>query len=154
MLNQVYWQNLQEEVARYLNNDVSWLEPESEPADGSGHKLSGFVQRFKGKQGKFCFDLSRKCVEFTGRTVISPDPNLKITEVKYFTYLLVILSCFTFCDKPSDRQVGIPILMARILTYPERVAQHNIEKLRQCIRNGPKKYPGAKFLTIPDGYEM
>jgi len=36
--------------------------------------------------------------------------------------------------------------MARILTYPERVTHHNIEKLRQCVRNGPDKYPGARMV--------
>lgn len=49
-----------------------------------GKQLSGFVQRLKGKQGRFRGNLSGKRVEFTGRTVISPDPNLKITEVKTF----------------------------------------------------------------------
>lgn len=51
-------------------------------------------------------------------------------------------------------QVAIPILMAQILTYPERVSHHNIEKLRQRVRNGPNKYPGAKFIRHPDGTEM
>ncbi|KAK4479526.1 hypothetical protein RD792_015042 [Penstemon davidsonii] len=92
--------------------------------------LSGFVQRLNGKQGRFRGNLSGKRVEFTGRTVISPDPNLKITEV------------------------AIPILMARILTYPERVSHHNIEKLKLCVRNGPNKYPGAKFIRLPDGHEI
>lgn len=46
--------------------------------------LSGFVQRLKGKQGRFRGNLSGKRVEYTGRTVISPDPNLKITEVRHF----------------------------------------------------------------------
>ena len=41
--------------------------------------------------------------------------------------------------------------MARILTYPERVSDHNIEKLRQCIQNGPDKYPGARMIRYPDG---
>lgn len=41
--------------------------------------------------------------------------------------------------------------MARILTYPERVTHHNIEKLRQCVRNGPDKYPGARLLTHAGG---
>lgn len=45
--------------------------------------LAGFVQRLKGKQGRFRGNLSGKRVEFTGRTVISPDPNLKISEVSY-----------------------------------------------------------------------
>lgn len=41
--------------------------------------------------------------------------------------------------------------MARILTYPERVSHHNVEKLRQCVSNGPDKYPGARMLTHTDG---
>ena len=41
--------------------------------------------------------------------------------------------------------------MARILTYPERVSRHNIEKLRQCVRNGPDKYPGARQLRHATG---
>lgn len=53
--------------------------------------LSGFIQRLKGKQGRFRCNLSGKRVEYTGRTVISPDPNLKITEVQYFTHLYVKL---------------------------------------------------------------
>lgn len=40
--------------------------------------------------------------------------------------------------------------MAKILSYPERVSHHNIEKLRQCILNGPFKYPGAKLIRYPD----
>lgn len=49
-----------------------------------GKPLRGFVQRLKGKQGRFRGNLSGKRVDFTGRTVISPDPNLKITEVICF----------------------------------------------------------------------
>uniref|UniRef100_A0A2P2LRP6 DNA-directed RNA polymerase n=1 Tax=Rhizophora mucronata TaxID=61149 RepID=A0A2P2LRP6_RHIMU len=41
--------------------------------------------------------------------------------------------------------------MARILTYPERVSRHNIEKLRLCVNNGPYKYPGARMVRYPDG---
>lgn len=123
-LNQ--WIDLQMEVAQYINSDVRGVPLQMQPP----RPLSGFTQRLKGKQGRFRGNLSGKRVEYTGRTVISPDPNLKITEV------------------------AIPILMAQILTYPERVSQHNIEKLRQCVRNGPNKYPGAKFIRHPDGNEM
>jgi len=42
--------------------------------------------------------------------------------------------------------------MASILTYPERVTHHNIEKLRQCVRNGPDKYPGARMLRRDGGH--
>ncbi|KAK3012473.1 hypothetical protein RJ639_007984 [Escallonia herrerae] len=120
------WAVLQMEVAQYINSDVRGV-PLQMQAD---KPLSGFVQRLKGKQGRFRGNLSGKRVEYTGRTVISPDPNLKITEV------------------------AIPILMASILTYPERVSNHNIEKLRQCVRNGMNQYPGAKFIRQIDGTLM
>ncbi|XP_051126697.1 DNA-directed RNA polymerase III subunit 1 isoform X2 [Andrographis paniculata] len=124
--NMTSWDDLQMEVAQYINSEVRGLPFHMQTAK----PLSGFVQRLKGKQGRFRGNLSGKRVEYTGRTVISPDPNLKITEV------------------------AIPLQMAQILTYPERVSHHNIEKLRQCIRNGPNKYPGAKFIRHPDGTQI
>ena len=42
----------------------------------------GFVQRLKGKQGRFRGNLSGKRVDYSGRTVISPDPNLRIDQVR------------------------------------------------------------------------
>lgn len=68
------------EVAQYINSEVR-VPMQMNPA----RPLSGFVQRLKGKQGRFRGNLSGKRVEYTGRTVISPDPNLKITEVKLST---------------------------------------------------------------------
>ncbi|CAH2069371.1 unnamed protein product [Thlaspi arvense] len=120
--NMQVWDNVQSEVAQYINSEVRGVQnqPNTKP-------LSGILQRLKGKVGRFRANLSGKRVEYTGRTVISPDPNLKITEV------------------------GIPILMAKILTFPECVSRHNIEKLRQCVRNGPHKYPGARNVRYPDG---
>uniref|UniRef100_A0A0E0DFL4 DNA-directed RNA polymerase subunit n=1 Tax=Oryza meridionalis TaxID=40149 RepID=A0A0E0DFL4_9ORYZ len=56
--------------------------------------------------------------------------------------------------RQADFVVAIPILMARVLTYPERVSYYNIEKLRQCIRNGPHKHPGANFIIQPDGTKL
>ncbi|CAJ1951517.1 unnamed protein product [Sphenostylis stenocarpa] len=117
------WEILQNEVAQFINSDVRGIPFYMQ----STKQLAGFVQRLKGKHGRFRGNLSGKRVEYTGRTVISPDPNLKISEV------------------------AIPIHMARILTYPERVTHHNIEKLRQCVRNGPDKYPGARMLRRDGG---
>lgn len=65
------------EVAQYINSDVRGVPLSMQ----SSKQLSGFTQRLKGKQGRFRGNLSGKRVEYTGRTVISPDPNLKITEV-------------------------------------------------------------------------
>ena len=72
----------------------------------------GFVQRLKGKQGRFRGNLSGKRVDFSGRTVISPDPNLAIDEV------------------------GVPMDVAMILTFPDRVTNHNLHRLQKAVLNG------------------
>jgi DNA-directed RNA polymerase III subunit RPC1 len=71
--------------------------------------------------------LSGKRVNFTSRTVISPDPNLRIDEV------------------------AIPVHVAKILTYPERVTRYNIEKARKLVLNGVDKHPGANRIYKMDG---
>lgn len=45
-------------------------------------KIRGLCQRLKGKSGRFRGNLSGKRVDFSGRTVISPDPNLGIDQVQ------------------------------------------------------------------------
>ncbi|CAL8106654.1 unnamed protein product [Orchesella dallaii] len=117
------WDFIQMQCALVINSEMSGL-----PAQHMGKKKTGrgFVQRLKGKQGRFRGNLSGKRVDFSGRSVISPDPNLRI------------------------QQVGVPVHMARILTYPERVTPHNIEWLRKRVRNGPDVHPGANFIESKD----
>ena len=67
-----YWHELQLQVIEYINSDAPSL-------NESKHR--GLIQRLKGKTGRFRGHLSGKRTEYTGRTVISPDPNLRITEV-------------------------------------------------------------------------
>ena len=72
------WDHMQVELAQYINSDLPGLPP--------GMKMNykpiyGLCQRLKGKQGRFRGNLSGKRVDFSARTVISPDPNLKVTEV-------------------------------------------------------------------------
>ncbi|KAH9892352.1 hypothetical protein F4778DRAFT_317731 [Xylariomycetidae sp. FL2044] len=116
------WEYLQLHIAVYVNSDVPGLQ-----ATGMTKAMRGFCQRLKGKQGRFRGNLSGKRVDFSGRTVISPDPNLGIDEV------------------------AVPVLVAMNLTYPERVQKQNITKLRQCILNGPTKWPGAQTIVKQDG---
>lgn len=81
-------------VALYVNSDARV------PIDfnmQSSKPLSGFIQRLKGKQGRFRGNLSGKRVEYTGRTVISPDPNLKITEVRQYTTTRMICAPVYMC---------------------------------------------------------
>jgi DNA-directed RNA polymerase III subunit RPC1 len=40
----------------------------------------------------------------------------------------------------------VPVHVAVILTYPERVNKSNIEFLRKLVMNGPDVHPGANFL--------
>ena len=71
--------------------------------------------------------MSGKRVDFTSRTVISPDPNLRID------------------------QVAVPVLVAMVMTYPERVFSHNIEKLRKLVIAGSLVHPGANYVEYGDG---
>jgi DNA-directed RNA polymerase subunit A' len=114
---------LQYHVTTYFDNEVSGLPP---ARHRSGRALKTISQRLKGKEGRFRGNLSGKRVDFSARTVISPDPNLDINEV------------------------GVPIDVALRLTIPERVTQHNIEEMKALIRNGPDKYPGALYIIRPD----
>jgi DNA-directed RNA polymerase III subunit RPC1 len=61
------------------------------------------VQRLKGKQGRFRGNLSGKRVDFSGRTVISPDPNLRIDQVGGLMYeanLLLLTVLLQVCVPP------------------------------------------------------
>lgn len=110
------WDYLQYSLALYINGDLpSWPGMQVK-------SVRGLCQRLKGKQGRFRGNLSGKRVDFSGRTVISPDPNLKID------------------------QVAVPDRVAKILTFPERVNRYNIEKLRGLVSNGALNYPGANYL--------
>ncbi|MEM2320920.1 MAG: DNA-directed RNA polymerase subunit A' [Candidatus Bathyarchaeia archaeon] len=115
---------LEYHVTTYFNNEASGIPPSKHR---SGRALKTLSQRLKGKEGRFRGNLSGKRVDFSARTVISPDSNLDINEV------------------------GVPISIAMRLTVPEKVTPWNIEKLRQLVRNGPNFYPGAQYIVRPDG---
>ena len=112
------WDFLQLQLAMIINSEA----PGVQPAHTYAVHIRGFCQRLKGKQGRFRGNLSGKRVDFSGRTVISPDPNLGINEV------------------------AVPELVAKNLTYPEKTSRYNISKLREFVRNGPNKWPGANYI--------
>lgn len=43
-------------------------------------------------------------------------------------------------------QLAVPNRIAIKLTYPERVTDHNIERLRGAVRRGCDEWPGANFV--------
>lgn len=71
------WDFLQLQCALYINSETSGIPLNMQPKKPT----RGFVQRLKGKHGRFRGNLSGKRVDFSGRTVISPDPNLRIDQV-------------------------------------------------------------------------
>src|SRR5512136_2052410 len=72
------WELLQYHVTTYLDNQTSGIPP---ARHRSGRPLKTLAQRLKGKEGRFRSNLSGKRVNFSARTVISPDPNLSINEI-------------------------------------------------------------------------
>lgn len=71
------WEFLQLHCALYINSEMSGIPLNMQPKKCG----RGLVQRLKGKQGRFRGNLSGKRVDFSSRTVISPDPNLRIEQV-------------------------------------------------------------------------
>jgi DNA-directed RNA polymerase III subunit RPC1 len=119
------WDFLQVQVAQYIHGELPGLQ---RPMGSQYSKpMRGLCQRLKGKQGRFRGNLSGKRVDFSARTVISPDPNLAVD------------------------QVGVPRRIATLMTYPERVNRYNIEKLRERVKNGPDVHPGANLIRLQDG---
>lgn len=43
-------------------------------------------------------------------------------------------------------ELGVPLKVAMNLTFPEVVNAFNGQRLKELVENGPKVYPGAKFL--------
>ncbi|BBG24508.1 DNA-directed RNA polymerase subunit A' [Sulfuracidifex tepidarius] len=118
------WDLLQYHISTYFDNEIPGLPPSKHR---SGRPLRTMAQRLKGKEGRFRGNLSGKRVDFSSRTVISPDPNISIDEV------------------------GVPEHIAKMLTVPERVTNANIERMRQYVINGPEAWPGANYVIRNDG---
>ncbi|KNH06360.1 hypothetical protein XU18_2865 [Perkinsela sp. CCAP 1560/4] len=114
------WDTLQISVARLIDDQLPNF-PRT-VRDKFAGQLTSYVGRLKGKGGRFRNTLSGKRVNFSGRSVISPDPNLSIHEV------------------------ALPIQIAQRLTFPQHVTGQNIDASRELVRRGPDVYPGANFI--------
>ena len=116
------WDLLQYHVTTFYDNNISGVPP---ARHRSGHPLKTITERIKGKEGRIRHNLAGKRVNFSSRTVISPDPSLKINEI------------------------GVPKEIATTLTVNESVTTLNIEYLKKIIKN--EGYPGANYVIRPDG---
>lgn len=118
------WDLLQYHITTFFANNIAQVPP---ARHRSGRPLKTLAERIKGKEGRFRRNLAGKRVNFSARTVISPDASLKIYEV------------------------GVPEAIARELTIPERVTEWNIDYLKKFIEEGPDKYPSANYVITSDG---
>jgi DNA-directed RNA polymerase subunit A' len=117
------WDLLQYHVTTFFDNNIAKIPP---ARHRSGQPLKTIMERIKGKEGRIRKNLAGKRVNYSARTVISPDPCIAINEI------------------------GIPYEIAKIVTVAEGVTDFNMEKIKQLIKNG-KNYPGANYVIRPDG---
>lgn len=118
-----YTELLQFDVATYVDNDIKGMPP---AAQRSGRPLRTLKARLGAKTGRVRGNLMGKRVDFSARSVITPDPNIALDEL------------------------GVPQEIAMNLTKPEKVTPYNRDRLMSYIRNGPAKYPGAKSVELKD----
>jgi len=93
----------------------------------SGKPIKSIKERLKGKAGRIRGNLMGKRVDFSARTVITPDPNLHLD------------------------QIGTPRSVAATLTVPERVTKYNLEEMTELVERGNDNYPGARYIIRDDG---
>ena len=96
-------------------------------AQRSGRPLKSIKERLVGKQGRVRGNLMGKRVDYSARSVITPDANIGISEL------------------------GIPTKIAQNITFPEVVNKRNKKFLTKLVLNGPDAYPGAKILEKKAG---
>jgi DNA-directed RNA polymerase subunit A' len=121
------WELLQYHVTTFMDNEISGTPP---ARHRSGRPLKTLSQRLKGKEGRFRGSLSGKRVNFSARTVISPDPTLSLNEV------------------------GVPERVATEMTQTMNVNSRNLEDARRYVSNGPEGHPGANYVERPDGRRL
>jgi len=115
---------LQYYCATLVDNNIPGAAP---VAQRSGRKLKSIKERLNGKGGRVRGNLMGKRVDFSARSVITPDPNLSIKEL------------------------GVPLKIAKNITKPVVVNDMNRRFLTKLVRNGPDEYPGAKILERKGG---
>ncbi|HME86841.1 MAG TPA: DNA-directed RNA polymerase subunit A', partial [Candidatus Nanoarchaeia archaeon] len=118
------WDLLQYHVTTFFDNSVAQLPP---ARHRNGQPLKTIEERIKSKEGRIRHNLAGKRTNFSARTVISPDPMISINEV------------------------GVPEVIAKKLTVPERVTEWNMEYLKEFVKKGPEQYPGSNYIIRPDG---
>ena len=116
------WDLLQYHITTFFDNSVAGVPP---ARHRSGQPLKTITERIKGKEGRIRHNLAGKRVNYSSRTVISPDPFMEIDEI------------------------GVPLEIAKVITVAERVNSLNLEKMKKIVLS--QEYPAANYILRPDG---
>jgi DNA-directed RNA polymerase subunit A' len=117
------WDLLQYHITTFFDNNITRIPP---ARHRSGQPLKTITERIKGKEGRIRHNLAGKRVNYSARTVVSPDPHIKINEI------------------------GIPMEIASVITVSETVTTANIDEMKELIKRG-SQYPGANYVLRADG---
>lgn len=104
-------QSLKFRVLTFFNNSQGKAKHST-----NGRPIKGLKERMTGKDGQIRTNLMGKRVDQSGRTVIGPDPTLKMG------------------------QLALPKEMAEILTIPVKVTRFNIDMLTKLVNNSEANF--------------
>jgi DNA-directed RNA polymerase beta' subunit len=118
---------LQYHVSTYLDNELPGVQ---QATQRTGRPIKSLCQRIRSKEGRVRGNLMGKRVDFSARTVITAEPNIRLDEL------------------------GVPISIARNMTIKESVTSFNRHKLQEYVDNGPTPSGlmsvGANFVYNPE----
>lgn len=114
------WDLLQYHITTYFDNNTAGVPPAKHR---SGRPLRTIIQRLKGKKGRFRYNLTGKRVNHAARSIVVPDPHIKISEL------------------------GVPDEAARELTVPEFITEWNLSTIKKQI----KESTGSVYIIRPNG---
>lgn len=101
--------NLFDRIKHFINNTDGWY-------TGGGQPYKSLIDLIKGKEGLIRGGIMSKRVDYSSRTVLSPDPTL------------------------AFGQVSVPLWMAPILTPKVRVNRYNRDELQNLLEKGKITY--------------
>jgi len=119
-----YLKLLQFHITTLIDNDIPG---QPQATQRTGRPIKSVCQRIKSKEGRVRGNLMGKRVDFSARTVITAEPNIRLDEL------------------------GVPESIARNLTFSETVTAFNRNVLQKYVDHGPDPPNlhdvGAKFVV-------
>uniref|UniRef100_A0A0G4HVH7 DNA-directed RNA polymerase subunit n=1 Tax=Chromera velia CCMP2878 TaxID=1169474 RepID=A0A0G4HVH7_9ALVE len=111
---------------RQLQQAINGYLDKTKAADPSSTE-NGVRQLIEKKQGIFRMKMMGKRVNFSARSVISPDLNI------------------------DPNEIGVPTVIAKRLHFEEKVTSENFKWLRSLVIKGPRFWPGAIYVIEQEG---